>query len=187
MRCFVAIELPEAVQRRLAELQKTLAKAGSGVKWVQPVHIHLTLKFLGEVDDGQAAAICEAVRAVGAQHGSFELHVGGAGCFPQRGAARVLWVGLHDPPATLHACQEDLELALAELGFAVEDRAFHPHLTLGRVKDPSAGHNVRRQIEPHALFEAGSFKADALVVFESVLQRSGPIYTPLARCALASM
>jgi len=184
MRCFVAIELPKEVQERLGRLQKALAAAGGGVKWVEPGHIHLTLKFLGEVGDGQVSAVCEAVKQTAARHGPFELQVGQAGCFPQRGAARVLWVGLVEPPPTLIACQEDLELTLGELGFAMEARAFHPHLTLGRVKDPRVGHDMRRQIEPHARFDAGSFQADALVVFQSVLQRSGPIYTPLAHCAL---
>ena len=186
MRCFVAIELPQAIQQQLAGLQKALtAAAGSGVKWSRADHIHLTLKFLGEVPDGDISAVCETVRQVAARYRPFDLEAAGAGCFPQRGAARVLWVGLKDVPATLIACQEELELALAELGFAVEDRPFHPHLTLGRVKDYRAGHEMRRSIEPYARFEAGSFQADALTVFESVLQRAGPVYTPLARCELS--
>jgi len=185
MRCFVAIELPEAVQRRLARLQQALGWAGSGVKWVRAEQIHLTLKFLGEVPDGQVPAVCEAVQAVAARHGSMTLAVSGVGCFPQRGAARVVWVGIMNPPEALIACQQELERALEELGFAAETRPFHPHLTLGRVKNVQTGYELRRRIESHGTFEAGTFPADELIVFESVLQRTGPVYTPLARCALS--
>jgi 2'-5' RNA ligase len=184
MRCFLAIELPEAVRQGLAQLQDRLGPQVGGVAWTRSEQIHLTLKFLGEVPDADVPKAIEAATAVAGRYGPFELTVAGAGCFPPSGQARVLWVAIQPPPELL-ACQQECEQAFESLGIPPENRSFHPHLTLGRVKDFHAGRSARAAIEQVADFEAGRFTARQLVFFQSVLQRTGPIHTALARLPLA--
>ena len=186
MRSFIAIELPEAVHRRLAALQERLRPQARGISWTRPEQIHLTLKFLGEVPDADVPRAVETARNVARQHGPFDLTVAGAGCFPPHGPARILWVGIPSPPADLLTCQKNLQKSFAAIGFTPENRPFHPHLTLARVKDPRAGQDARATVERAADFHAGSFRAAELVFFQSVLQRTGPVYTPMARLPLAA-
>jgi 2'-5' RNA ligase len=184
MRCFLAIEVPAAIRRQLAQLQERLRPQVGGVAWARSEQMHLTLKFLGEVPDADVPEAIEAARSAVGGFGSFDLTVAGAGCFPPSGSARVLWVAVHSPPELL-ACQQECEHAFESLGIPPENRSFHPHLTLGRVKDFHAGRSARAAIEQVADFEAGGFTARELVFFQSVLQRTGPIYTALARIPLA--
>ena len=184
MRCFVAIELPETVHERLAQLQDQLRPQMHGIGWTRPEQIHLTIKFLGEVPDTHVPKAIEAATAVIDQYGPFDLTVAGAGCFPPNGPARVLWVGIPSPPPQLIACQQALEQAMADLGIPPENRPYHPHLTLGRVKDFHAGREAQAAIEKVADFDAGGFTATELLMFQSVLQRTGPIHTVIARMPL---
>lgn len=184
MRCFLAIELPKVIHDRLSQLQDRLGPQMGGVAWARSEHVHLTMKFLGEVPDADVPKAIEAATAVAGRYGPFELTVAGAGCFPPSGPARVLWVAIHSPPPELLACQQECEHAFESLGIPPENRSFHPHLTLGRVKDFQAGRSARAAIEQVADFQAGNFTARELVFFQSVLQRTGPIYTALARLPL---
>jgi len=184
MRTFVAVELDESIRRGLAELQNRLRQFDRAVRWVRPESIHLTLKFLGEVPDQQIAAVCAAVDETAAASSGFEISVAGAGCFPPRGPARVVWAGLTEPTGRLAACQQACEQAMGRLGFAPEARAFHPHLTLGRVKQASSGRDLRPAIEGLADFDGGSQQVGELVLFESRLRREGALYVALHRARL---
>jgi len=183
MRCFVAIELPDAVRRRLADLQARLADLGRAVRWTRPESIHLTLKFLGEVPDGQVSEVCTLARQIAEKYYAFDLEVAGTGCFPLRGPVRIVWIGVSQPSPLLLNCQADCEAGYAELGFEAENRAYSPHLTIGRVNDPSVGQRIRQALREFETFSAGGFTAHELTVFQSVLRPGGSIYTPLARAA----
>jgi 2'-5' RNA ligase len=180
MRCFVAIELPEKVREGLAQLQARMRGDRRGVRWTRVEAIHLTLKFLGEVADTQVVEVCAIARRVAERYSASELDVAGVGCFPPRGAARVVWVGISPPPALLE-CQRECEAAYAEIGFAPEGRAYSPHLTLGRVNEPALGYRIRGGLGEFEGFTAGRFVAEELTVFQSELRPSGSVYTPLAR------
>jgi 2'-5' RNA ligase len=180
MRCFVAIELPEEVHKRLDELQEKLNRFGRRVRWGNPYQIHLTMKFLGEVPDEQVPDICETAKTIANAHASFELKVEGIGSFPPRGSVRVIWAGLKEIPQELVDCHKDCEEEFARLGFDKENRAFRPHLTLGRVKDRSVSRDVREVLEEYRDFVCGEFTANGLTVFQSILKREGPTYVPLA-------
>lgn len=184
MRCFVAIELPDSIRSRLADLQTQLQTLGRAVRWTRPEHIHLTLKFLGEIADTRVPEVCAAVQAVASTLSPIHLSVRGAGCFPPSGPARILWAGVQGPPAELVACHQTCERALAQLGFAPENRAFRPHLTIARSRDRTGARGVRQIVEQFGDHELGTFTASELVVFQSVLGRSGPTYTALARAEL---
>jgi len=184
MRCFVAIELPDTIRQNLADLQARLRALDRSVRWTRPEHLHLTLKFLGEVPDAQVIDICSCVTDAVADATAIRLHIRGTGCFPPYGAVRILWAGIDGPPAELIACHQACETALELLGYPREQRAFNPHLTIGRARNPRGARDVRGPIEQVREFDAGTFLAVQLVVFQSVLGRSGPAYTPLARVPL---
>ena len=185
MRCFLAIELPQEVRDGLARLQERLSSVGRAVRWTRTDQIHLTLKFLGEVPDDNVPAVCEAAGAVAKRFAPFEFEVGGSGCFPPGGAARIVWAGIPDPPQTLIDCQRACEQAYGELGFKQENRQYHPHLTIGRVRDPGASRQIRAAVESEGEFSAGSLAADELVLFQSILRPSGPTHLIISRAPLS--
>ena len=148
MRSFIAIELSTAMREALARLIDSMGQAKiRGLRLVRPEAIHLTLKFLGDIQEDQAAAIVDTVsRSVHAQP-PFNLGIGGPGIFPSGGSPRVLWVGLDGDLLELIALQKELEDALVTLGFAKEDRPFSPHLTVGRFRDGTSLPDRRRAAE----------------------------------------
>jgi len=185
MRCFVAIELPSEVHRALAALQARLRSLGPAVRWIRPEQIHLTVKFLGEVAEGNSAAVCKVVQGVAARCQPVQIEVCGTGCFPPLGPARIVWAGITGPPQGLVDCQQACEQEFAELGFQPEHRPYRPHLTVGRIRDPRGSQATRSAIDQQAQFAGGTFLAAELVLFQSVLHPSGPTYTVLARAPFA--
>lgn len=139
MRLFVALNLPDEQKERLHDAAAPLRDAGWSVRWVGPESIHLTLKFLGEVRPSNVEQVEEAIANVAAKTEPFDVGVGQLGAFPSVRRPRVVWVGVDATPE-LRCLKHDLEWELASLGFDRETRAYHPHLTLGRVqKDARAG------------------------------------------------
>ncbi len=184
MRCFLAIELPRETRDRLAALQKRLTALDREVRWTKVDQIHLTVKFLGEVPDADVARICNAAADVACGHPPVDIQVSGTGCFPPRGPARIVWAGLASLPQPLVDCQEACERAFAELGIPPETRPFRPHLTIGRVRDQRGSHKIRPVVEAESRFDGDRFTAGELIMFQSVLERSGPTYTILSHAAL---
>jgi 2'-5' RNA ligase len=170
MRCFIAIEVAPAIRQKLAEvtlkLRRALRGSRGGIKWVEPDLMHLTLRFLGDIDEATLATVRGIVDEVAVAHKGFELSVEGVGCFGK--PARVVWVGMNDNPALI-VLQADLEGRLAAAGFAAEERPFSAHLTLAR--------DMPGLIEADRTTRFGSFGVDALRVFRSELTPQGPIYT----------
>lgn len=133
MRAFIAINLDPAVRERLYESARPLRDMSLPVRWVPAENLHLTLKFLGEVEENRRPGIESAVGEALSGYAAFDLALEGFGAFPSLRRPRVLWVGIHPAP-TLEAVQAAVESAMSELGFPRETRDFHPHLTLGRVR-----------------------------------------------------
>src|SRR5262249_28902187 len=138
MRLFIAANLPDSVRDALAAEQQrisaALAGSGSSLKWVRPEHAHLTLVFIGNVEDGRVQTVIDAI-AADVEAPPFETAFEGAGVFPPRGAPRVLWIGVGAGARELSDLQRILAGRVAALGVPIEDRAFHPHLTLARWRD----------------------------------------------------
>jgi 2'-5' RNA ligase len=183
VRAFIAIELDKRLCTKLGELQDRLrADVPPGlVRWVRPEGMHLTLKFLGDVPAVQVSEIAQAVQQASAKHASFVCTVSGLGCFPNTARPRVVWVGIEEPGGTLLALQRDVDHAVSALGFAPEQRRFHPHLTLGRVKShdreavAALGEYVSR-----ARVNLGSIQANAVHLMRSDLLPGGAVYTALS-------
>jgi 2'-5' RNA ligase len=190
IRAFIAIELPSQIKASLSQLQDTLRKSRSAsVKWVDTEGIHLTLKFLGNVDEGEIPALKEALSEAVEGIVPFNLALGNPGAFPNIQAPRVVWVGVVGELEWLNTLHNNVERVLIPLGFSAEQRAFSPHLTLGRVRDDASSDERRRLGEKVSLLKAEgecSFKVDSLSLMRSTLTRGGAIYSRLASFELES-
>ena len=177
MRLFVAVELTDALRAELGRLIEDLRRPAPGLRWARPEQIHLTLKFLGEVEEARVAAISERLLgAVSAVPGGFTVHARGVGTFGGR-EPRVVWAGIEGPEPPLAALSEAVEEASRAEGFAPEERAFKPHLTLARVKQPSRG--LREALREHQGRELGRFPVRACALFQSLLGPEGSSYVRL--------
>ena len=184
MRAFVAIVIDSEIKASLIDLVRRLRNRGEGVGWVRPEAVHLTLKFLGEVSDDQARAAGRGLEEIASRHEIFPLSVKGTGVFPP-GASRprILWAGI-DPSPSLMGFQEDVESTLEKAGFPREAKAFHPHLTLGRVKKPVGLGRILELFKEHRDSEFGVMTADTVTLFESRLHPSGAQYAVLREVRL---
>lgn len=179
VRTFICFNLPREVKENLAQLQTDLKKRGRGVRWARPEGMHLTLKFLGDVDEGKIPEIADAVRKAVADRPVFQVEIAGAGGFPNLHRPRVYWVGVHETSGALEALQARIENELARLGFPKEKRKFSPHLTLGRVKF-NDGLKAISEILDNKVLPPMTFTANEIIVMKSQLSPQGSTYTPLA-------
>lgn len=170
VRLFVGLSLPDGVIARLA----MLCAGVPGAHWVAPQNMHITLRFIGEVEVPQAEEIDHLLAGIGAAPLSLEL--GGLGTFGEGAKARALWVGVAPSPGLAHL-QAKVESACVRAGLAPEGRKFTPHVTLARL---SRAHPVRLQsfIEGNNLFTAGPFSVHQFTLFESRLGKGGAVYIP---------
>jgi 2'-5' RNA ligase len=183
MRTFVAIPLSDECRTMLDRLQQSLRAHKADVRWVAIPSIHLTLKFLGEADPAIIPGLAESLtKATQSQHG-FELRLHGLGCFPNPRNPHVIWCGIDGETGSLSQLQQQVETACAAFGFAPENRAFHPHLTLGRVKGKRNLQPLMDYIKIGSDLECG-FAADHFNVYESVLRPQGAVYTILKTITL---
>ncbi len=169
IRLFVGLQLPESVRQSLAALARPLPRT----RWVDRENIHLTLRFIGEVDDAPAADIDDALARVAAP--AFDLSLAGVGAFNSRGRVRTLWVGV-EPSAELHALYAKVEQALVRAGQPPEGRRYSPHVTLARLRDVPLD-RVAPIIAAHGGLRLGPIPVARLILFSSVLGRAGPVYT----------
>ncbi len=177
MRQFLAIELPHAVRSRLADLQSGLRTDLAGWRWTRSDAIHLTLRFLGEVDPELDRRARQSWRDCAARTRAFSFRLQGLGCFPGPRRPRVLWVGIEADAihqARLEGLAAGLEIAARDLGFEGSNRTFRPHLTLGR-----AARGIRPVPPGPSDFDGGRIDAAALVLFRSELHRAGARYTAM--------
>lgn len=186
MRTFLALELSAAVRDQLVALQERLAEAADDVKWVEPENLHLTLLFLGEVQDRDLPALCRAAQKAVAERPAFALNVEGAGCFPNARRPRVLWVGVGSGADEVVAVHDALEAALLDLGcYRREERQYTPHVTLGRLRGEPADDRLAGALQKLRSFRAGECPVREVRVMSSQLTTKGPTYTVLGRARLA--
>lgn len=185
-RTFIGVEVGNDVRATATALQQTLAEAGADVKWVEPQNLHLTLLFLGEVDDRELHAVSRAMADAVAGEPPFTLRASGVGAFPNLRRPKTVWAGIADGSAELVRLHGLLEQSLLDLGaYRREDRPYSPHLTLGRVKSEADGQALAPALVKHADWTGGRATVGEVVLFASDLRREGPVYTVLARGPLA--
>ena len=182
MRTFLALDPGKALHERLLGLQDQLAECGADVKWVEAANLHLTLLFLGEVEDRELAAICRATSEVAAQLDRFNLTLEKVGCFPNKRRPRVLWVGVGEGAESVLGLHAALETRLLELGcYRREARPFTPHLTLGRVNSEEGDGALISVLDKKADWHGGETTIHEVLIMSSELKRDGPTYTVLGR------
>jgi 2'-5' RNA ligase len=188
IRSFIAIELPGEVKRELVRLQDEL-RLGSrtSVRWVDTNNIHLTLKFLGDIDEKITGRITAVLEEAASGTSPFRLEISGLGVFPNPRRVQVVWVGLSGDIEKLGQLQKRIESGLVPLGFAAESRSFTPHLTLGRVRDRATTEerqDLGRLIEGMRFESGAGLKVDSVNLMKSQLTREGPIYSRLSSVEL---
>jgi len=188
MRTFIAIELPKEFKEQLAKLQEQLKTSGADVKWVQPENIHLTLKFLGEIDEQISAKIINILEKTAHNKNSFYLNLVSLGGFPNMNFPRVIWVGIKKGEGETKEIAKELENEIAQLGIPKEKRAFSSHITLGRVRSGLNRTQLANKLNEltNDLFKESlpDFKITKITLFKSTLTPKGPIYEILKEAQL---
>jgi 2'-5' RNA ligase len=182
LRVFCAIELPSEVRARVIEHTKLLRDAAPEVRasWERAEKLHLTLKFLGEIAPNRIEALSDAASRAAQNTQPFILTLEGAGAFPTRGLPRILWLGVNDSSGVLSQLQKHLEEECESVGFAREERPFHPHLTIARIRTPTATRQLAR-LHQEIGFVAIDFPVKELVVMRSELGPGGSNYKEISR------
>jgi 2'-5' RNA ligase len=187
LRTFIAVDLGKPIRDRLLTIQEKLAQTGAPVKWVEVENLHVTLLFLGEVEDRSVPAICQAVADVCKEYASFPMAVESAGCFPNPRRPRTLWVGIGEGVQELCRLHDALEPPLLDLGcYRREERKYTPHITIGRVKTERPGDKLEPALAKNAAWRAGETTVREVLVMSSELTRDGPLYTVLSRAKLGA-
>lgn len=180
MRTFIAIPLTELIHQELGRLQNSLRESDADLKWTAPFNIHLTLKFLGEINDEQTVKIEASLNEIVKGRQPFNIHLAKIGAFPKIFYPRVVWVGIDEGYEECKALAKSIERAMEKLGFEKEKRAFSPHLTLGRVRSAKNKAQLITCIEKEKDFASQSkVSVSKIILFQSTLTPKGPIYTSL--------
>jgi 2'-5' RNA ligase len=183
IRTFIALELPPAVISLLAKVQNDLKSMRLRAKWVRPENIHLTLKFLGNINPGDIDKIGGAMMEAVGDFARFDLVARGVGVFPGIKRPRVIWVGLGGEIQSLFAMQRMLEDKLADLGFNKEKKPFKGHLTLGRFRQTISPDTIQQCIRKYADLSSEKFTARRIILFKSDLKPTGAVYSQLRQAA----
>jgi RNA 2',3'-cyclic 3'-phosphodiesterase len=176
IRSFIAVETPKDVRDGISALQANLKPAaGSSVRWVANDNLHLTLIFLGEVEENFLNKVKEQLTSAVKTVKSFEANLNGIGAFPSQRSPRIIWIGMDKGKDEAIDLQATVEKPLITIGYKPEDRKFHPHLTVGRVKGVIK--------DPAKIFETNytsrNFPVKSIVLFKSTLRPEGPVYEKL--------
>ncbi|HVP21803.1 MAG TPA: RNA 2',3'-cyclic phosphodiesterase [Anaerolineaceae bacterium] len=188
IRSFIAVELTTPIQSAMGRVIKQLSPATNVVRWVPPQNIHLTFKFLGDIELSGVAKLQDSIKKECRQYLPFEIHIGTLGAFPNSRQPRVIWIGVQAPP-DLAALQKGIDSALSTLGYPVEGRPFSPHLTLGRVSQHASREEVitlASLIARTTVGDLGASRVEAVTLFRSDLRPTGSIYTALYKANLSS-
>jgi 2'-5' RNA ligase len=178
LRLFVAIETPPGVRSRIAATRDDLKGSGANVRWESDQKLHATIKFLGSTEEDLLPEIVSYIGGVARRHPPPRVRYAGLGCFPTPGDPRVIWVGIEDLDGELAATHREIEEELARLGFEKEDRAFRPHVTLGRVKGRERIQSLLARMES-ITFETEPVSIQEIAVVKSDLKPGGSVYTTL--------
>jgi RNA 2',3'-cyclic 3'-phosphodiesterase len=185
LRVFIAVPIPRGLAFFLKNIQAQLQSPGMDVRWLMTKNIHLTLKFLGDIERTRVPAVTARMDAAAGQMPSFRLNARGVGVFPNRRHARVLWVGLDGELDRLGEIHSALESSLESIGFNRETRRFHPHLTIGRTRRRIDARTIGASLDPLNDATSDSFPVDCLRLFQSNLKPAGVEYSLLHTSQLA--
>lgn len=179
MRLFIAVNIDPSLKAPLGEIQGKLKATAAPVSWVKVENLHFTLKFLGETEETRLPALREAFALALAGVRPFVLSLAGLGTFPQQRRPRVIWIGIEQGAAELERLRGRIDETLLPLGFPRETRPFHPHLTLGRVKQGGRVDPLLQSLRGMEVGEVGRMRVRSVELVQSRLHPAGAIYTPV--------
>lgn len=183
IRTFIAIPTPDNVRQVLSDIQSELKSSHAEVKWEQPEKLHITLRFLGDVDEQQLPHLIKDCATIMCNLNSFSLIYEGLGCFPDPRNPRIIWAGSHNDDGRLIYMKKEVEDIAARYGFERETRPFHPHITLARVQGRGNIQNLIKMLQS-VTFEPHPVIIDEVHFMKSELRPAGSIYTRLQTIAL---
>lgn len=181
-RIFIAVDISHDARKKVSDYIETLGGEFRAVRvgWERAEKLHLTLKFLGDTEENQLQSLSEAVAESAKQISDFKLQISETGVFPSKRNAKILWLGLKDAAGNLRKLNDVLETNCEAKGFAKETRNFKAHLTIARLREPRESKElVERHLEN--AFESDEFEACEIVIYESRLQKSGSVYSIVAK------
>ena len=184
IRCFIAIEIPETIQNQLARIQGTLRSQIQKASWVKPGNVHLTLKFLGDVDPEDLEFIGEAIEGVASRHRGFSLRIGGLGVFPNFARPRVMWAGVKVGGERVTVLAQNINVALSDCGFPLETKRFNPHLTIARLKERIDLRPYVNQYRQYDRIDGAKMSVKTISLIQSQLHPTGAIYSTLQSYSL---
>lgn len=171
VRSFIAIEIPEKIRSEINYLCKSFAKQDFSVKWVEKQNLHITMLFLGDVTNEFIEKGCGGLEKIVQTQRPFQLSLAGISAFPGLKQPRIIWIGADQGVAEITDLQAKIETAFIEIGYKPENRKFHPHVTIGRVKYRFTYPKIFETI-----YKSENFFVKSVVLFNSILKLSGPIY-----------
>lgn len=183
MRSFIAIDISDVVKASINDIISRLGADLRSVRWVPAGNMHLTLKFLGDINDDLVSIIKERLLHLGSCHQPFALDIHGAGAFPNLKHPNILWIGIKASDR-LKSLFMDIDTSLSEIGFDREDRGFSPHLTVGRVKDKRGIDPIIKELATYKDAFFGTIEVHEILLMKSVLKPSGAEYSAVAAIRL---
>jgi 2'-5' RNA ligase len=190
IRSFIAVELETEIKKRMEEFIDKLRPAKAGVKWIEAQNMHITLRFLGDIEENMIPKLSQALEEVLKDRKIFTLKFGGLNAFPNLRRPRVLVVGVREGADGLVRIHDELEEKITELGFEKDDKKFSPHLTLGRVrssKNKDRLMEIFAELGPIVEEQGLTSKVEKVILMKSQLTPQGPTYTPLSEFKLTSL
>lgn len=183
-RAFIAVDIGHDMRQALARLQDELRRTHPDIKWVLPENIHLTLAFLGDVFPGHRDSLTTGLDSVAGTLRSFTCTVEGLGTFGPPNSPRVVWAGIRQGADQLITMQANVAAMVRQTGLIPEDRAFHPHLTLARVKFPRTARYLEERLAKLATTPFGTISVNSIQLMQSTLRPDGPVYTVVHQSSL---
>jgi 2'-5' RNA ligase len=184
VRLFIALETPPEVREALGRTVAELRAIGADVRWEQVEKLHATVKFLGDTPPGRVEPILAALESVASATGPLTLTYTGLGFFPTPHRPRIVWAGILEESGALNGVHAAIEASMQALGYDAEARAFHPHVTLGRVKGSRGISALRARVET-CTFHQPPITLHEIALVKSDLRPSGSVYTILRRIPLS--
>ena len=179
-RLFIALDISDEARDSATQYIQQMAEKFNhvAVKWERPEKLHLTLKFLGSVEEHLISKIIDLVDRTARATKPFTIEIRGTGTFPSAKNPQVLWLGVHESTSAMKVLAKHIDESCAEVGFEQQKRTFKPHLTLGRIRDQQGAAELGKQHVGNT-FDPINFLCRELVIYESHLGRSGSIYEKL--------
>jgi 2'-5' RNA ligase len=183
IRSFIAVQLNDELKTGIGELIKLLKKTGADVKWIKPENLHITLKFLGNIEEDQTGLIASRISDISLKHTNFDITLTGTGAFPDYRRARVIWIGIRDHNHLLRVVH-DIEDAMEREGFDRERRPFSPHITIGRVRSTRGIDKLTAELVKYKSMDFGTQSAGSIHLIKSELKPGGAEYSTISSAPL---